>query len=135
MRSSIRIVLVTIFALLATGLQAKDGKERIYAFAVGTSFNDSTAYISSIMEIPDATTEKKTHFLSNRQEYSRQFKSFLDGCYRKPHTCAVFFSTKKSALEKKYLKLRNRYRNLKEYRLTELPAGDFSFRAAEACQE
>lgn len=123
------VLLLLLFLASATAMQAKDKKAKdVYAFATGTCLNDSVVYISAIAQLDSATVNAKTKFLQDRQLYSYQFKMFLDKAYSKSHTCAVFFSENKNALEKKYIKLRRRYNKEKTTRFVEVPADQFTFK-------
>lgn len=123
-------ILFLALSFFATStLQAKEKKENgVYAFAVGSCLNDTVVYISAISPLDSATVNHKTNFLQDRQLYSYQFKMFLDLTYSKSHTCSVFYSTKKEALEKKYVKIRHRYnKKEKDVRFVEVPADQFKF--------
>lgn len=129
MRTFIRIALLALFGTFVTSnIQAKGNEKQVYAFAFGTCFNDSIVYFSAISQIPDGQLEAKTKFLYNRLAYSNQFKHYLDSQNGQPHTCAIFFSTKKEKLQKKYAKLCLKYGKDKQKRLTEVTASDFEFR-------
>lgn len=128
MKTILRFALVTLFStLVASNIQAQNKEKQIYAFAFGTCFNDSVVYLSAISPIPNATIESKTKFLNNRLAYSNQFKYYLDSKNSQPHTCALFFSTKKEKLQKKYAKMRQKYNKNKQKQLTELTTADFEF--------
>ena len=96
-------------------------------FAYGTSFNDSTIYLSTVEVVKNATLEQKTNFLINRLSYSNAFKQFLDVKYSGIHTTAVFFNVKREKLEKMYLKIRRNTQKSRTMRLVEVPASDFRF--------
>ena len=120
-----------LFALVAlcTALQvsARDSQQSIYMFAYGTSFNDSTIYLSTVEVVKNATLEQKTNFLNNRLSYSNAFKQFLDVKYSGIHTTAVFFNVKREKLEKMYLKIRRNTQKSRAMRLVEVPTSDFRF--------
>lgn len=120
-----------LFALVAlcAALQvsARDRQQSIYMFAYGTSFNDSTIYLSTVEVVKNATLEQKTNFLNNRLSYSNAFKQFLDVKYSGIHTTAVFFNVKREKLEKMYLKIRRNTQKSRAMRLVEVPTSDFRF--------
>ena len=121
-------ILFALVALCATlQVSARDRHQSIYMFAYGTSFNDSTTYLSTVEVVKDATLEQKTNFLNNRLSYSNAFKQFLDVKYRGIHTTAVFFNVKREKLEKMYLKIRRNTQKSRTMRLVEVPASDFRF--------
>ena len=121
-------ILFALVALCATlQVSARDRQQSIYMFAYGTSFNDSTIYLSTVEVVKDATLEQKTNFLNNRLSYSNAFKQFLDVKYSGIHTTAVFFNVKREKLEKMYLKIRRNAQKSRTMRLVEVPASDFRF--------
>jgi len=130
MKPTITFILLILLALASTTpLQAKEKPANgVYAFAIGTCLSDSIVYISAITPLDSATINSKTKFLQDRKRYSNQFKMYLDLAYGKSHTCALFFSTKKDALEKKYVKIRHRYnKKEKDVLFIEIPADQFKF--------
>lgn len=121
-------ILFALVALCATlQVSARDRQQSIYMFAYGTSFNDSTIYLSTVEVVKNATLEQKTNFLNNRLSYSNAFKQFLDVKYSGIHTTAVFFNVKREKLEKMYLKIRRNTQKSRTMRLVEVPASDFRF--------
>ena len=104
-------------------------KQTVYIFGVGSAFGDSIIYFTDIQEIQDYKLIEKG-FLNYRSIYSYDLKNYLENAMNKPHrVCAVFFSEKKSKIEKKYEKLKNRYQkeNGKSFHL--LTSEQFSFKA------
>lgn len=126
------ILLVTISICQA---QAKGKKDKtIYAFAYGTCFNDSTVYLSSIDRLTNAEIDSKTNFLTNRDNLANTLKTYLDNKYKEPHTCTLFYATKRDALEKKYVKIRHNTAKDKHLRLVEIPVTDFKLAQANTEQ-
>lgn len=122
-----RILFALVALCAALQVSARDRQQSIYMFAYGTSFNDSTIYISTVEVVKNATLEQKTNFLNNRLSYSNAFKQFLDVKYSGIHTTAVFFNVKREKLEKMYLKIRRNTQKSRTMRLVEVPASDFRF--------
>lgn len=122
-----RILFVLVALCAALQVSARDRQQSIYMFAYGTSFNDSTIYLSTVEVVKNATLEQKTNFLNNRLSYSNAFKQFLDVKYSGIHTTAVFFNVKREKLEKMYLKIRRNTQKSRTMRLVEVPASDFRF--------
>lgn len=104
-------------------------QKTVYAFGFGTSFNDSTVYLSAIQILPEAQIQKKTGFLENRASYTLQMKRYLESNYVGHETCVLFFSTKKEKLEKKYIKVRRQAQRNKQQTVRELPSEEFRFSA------
>lgn len=122
-----RILFALVVLCAALQVSARDRQQSIYMFAYGTSFNDSTIYLSTVEVVKNATLEQKTNFLNNRLSYSNAFKQFLDVKYSGIHTTAVFFNVKREKLEKMYLKIRRNTQKSRTMRLVEVPASDFRF--------
>ena len=126
-RPLMRILFALVALCAALQVSARDRQQSIYMFAYGTSFNDSTIYLSTVEVVKNATLEQKTNFLNNRLSYSNAFKQFLDVKYSGIHTTAVFFDVKREKLEKMYLKIRRNTQKSRTMRLVEVPASDFRF--------
>lgn len=122
-----RILFALVALCAALQVSARDRQQSIYMFAYGTSFNDSTIYLSTVEVVKNATLEQKTNFLNNRLSYSNAFKQFLDVKYSGIHTTAVFFNVKREKLEKMYLKIRRNTQKSRAMRLVEVSASDFRF--------
>lgn len=122
-----RILFALVALCAALQVSARDRQQSIYMFAYGTSFNDSTIYLSTVEVVKNATLEQKTNFLNNRLSYSNAFKQFLDVKYSGIHTTAVFFNVKREKLEKMYLKIKRNTQKGRTMRLVEVPASDFRF--------
>lgn len=122
-----RILFALVALCAALQVSARDRQQSIYMFAYGTSFNDSTIYLSTVEVVKNTTLEQKTNFLNNRLSYSNAFKQFLDVKYSGIHTTAVFFNVKREKLEKMYLKIRRNTQKSRTMRLVEVPASDFRF--------
>lgn len=122
-----RILFALVALCAALQVSARNRQQSIYMFAYGTSFNDSTIYLSTVEVVKNATLEQKTNFLNNRLSYSNAFKQFLDVKYSGIHTTAVFFNVKREKLEKMYLKIRRNTQKGRTMRLVEVPASDFRF--------
>lgn len=122
-----RILFALVALCAALQVSARNRQQSIYMFAYGTSFNDSTIYLSTVEVVKNATLEQKTNFLNNRLSYSNAFKQFLDVKYSGIHTTAVFFNVKREKLEKMYLKIRRNTQKSRTMRLVEVPASDFRF--------
>uniref|UniRef100_UPI003FEEAD6A hypothetical protein n=1 Tax=Alloprevotella sp. TaxID=1872471 RepID=UPI003FEEAD6A len=126
-RPLMRILFALVALCAALQVSARDRQQSIYMFAYGTSFNDSTIYLSTVEVVKNATLEQKTNFLNNRLSYSNAFKQFLDVKYSGIHTTAVFFNVKREKLEKMYLKIRRNTQKSRAMRLVEVSTSDFRF--------
>ena len=95
----------------AKGGKKKEAKKKIqtevYVFGVSLSFTDSVAYFTEIQHIDGAIIEDK--MLPNRHLYSYELKDYMSYEEGKPgRTSFIYFSDKRSKLEKKELKVRKR---------------------------
>lgn len=124
-----RLSLLLFAASLTLSVAAqKDEKvfTGIHVFGIGTSFNDSTVYISTPQFMADATLQKKTGFMENRAKYAFQMKTYLEANYSPNETCAIFFAKTHKKLEKKYQKVRRRFLK-RGVRIVEIPDNEFTF--------
>ena len=100
-----RLLIALVVALVVSApCRAKgDGQEGVYMFGVGAAFGDSIVYFTDIQFV-EGKDMVKNGFLTNRNMYSYQLENYLEEAKNLPHrTCTVFFSKKKSKIEKKYL--------------------------------
>lgn len=105
--------------------------QTVYIFGVAASFGDTIMHFTEIQEIQGAGLVRKG-FLEGRSLYSYQLKSYLENSKNLPNrTCTVFFSEKKSKLEKQYAKLKQRYQASKNLACHTLDAKTFSFEKYE----
>lgn len=123
--------LLSLLLFLPLTLSAQKAADGLYMFGVGTSFNDSTIYLTAIQLVPGARLNPKTDFLENRVRYSNQLKAYLEMNFVGFETCTVFFADTKKEIEQKYIKLRRRYQKTKNRYLLELPSDVFSFQQVE----
>lgn len=106
-------------------------KQTIYMFGVGAAFGDTTVCFTNIQTIEGEGLVNKG-FLKARNMYSMQFKNYLENAENLPHrTCAIYFSTKKNKLEKKYSKLKARYMEDKDKATRTIDSSKFSFKLHE----
>ena len=91
-------------------LQAKnDEKKEVYMFGVSFSLTDSVVYVTEIMHVDGAQIDERTGFLLHRNYYSTELKDYMNLQEDMPgRTSVVFYSDKRSKLEKKEAKLKKR---------------------------
>ena len=116
MKRVLFIILCSLFiseALWAQGTPATAAKARrqqMYMFGVAASMRDSVAYITDLQNIEAYVYANG--FLADRSLYSLQLNNFMVGKKNSENmTCAVFFSKSKSKAEKKFQKVRKKYRD------------------------
>ena len=95
---------------------AKDGKKKeakkkikteVYVWGVSISFSDSVAYFTEIQHIEGAIIEDK--LLPNRHLYAYELKDYMSYEENMPgRTSFIYFSDKRSKLEKKEQKVKKR---------------------------
>ena len=114
MKKSLLILLIFLSAACSTvsakGDKDKDKKEEtVYLFGASFSLSDSVVYFTEIMPVDGAQLDKKTEFLLHRQYYAYVLKDYMNFQENMPgRTSAVYFSTKRSKLEKTEAKLRKK---------------------------
>ena len=85
----------------------KNSDEGVYVWGVSLSFPDSVVYFTEIQYIDGVVIEDK--FLPNRHMYSYELKDYMSFEEGKPgRTSVIFFSTKRSKLERKESKVKKR---------------------------
>lgn len=107
---------------------------KMYVFGVATSFNDSTAYFTSIQELDSAVMVGKTGLIANKQDYSYQLKNYLNGQGLSHRTCVTYNDSKLKSIEKKYAKLRQRLTKRGSYIIKDIDAGGFRYERVSAAQ-
>ena len=111
---------------------APSERDVVYIFGVGTNFNDSTVYVTTVQPIPYLRVTKKYKFLPYRADFSEQLKDYLCEHYKLSHeTTCVFYSTKHSTLQKRLNKLKRRYLNMGTNRLVVVTQEEFRFEKPE----
>ena len=109
MKKTISILFVALFAV-ASAVQAKGDEEKpVYLFGASFSFSDSVVYFTEIMPVEGAKLDKKTKFLLHRQYYAYELKDYMNFQENMPgRTSVIYFSDKRSKLEKQEAKIRKR---------------------------
>ena len=111
-----RLVAVILLSVVAVGtLQAKRVQvPKVYMFGFAASFTDTIVHFTNVQELDTVWMESKNRFLLGRDLYSRQLRDFLNTQQKQSRTCVVFYDTKRSKLEKKYLKMKRLYTQSKD---------------------
>ena len=131
MNKFIKIALILICAIVSVNGNAANKKSDIYAFGFSASFNDSIVYFTDIQLIPNATLERKSHFLENRDGYSKQLSDYLASNGLPTRICTIIFGNKQKNVEKAFTKLRKKYAKHGLYDIKYVGASDFSFKTIE----
>lgn len=124
-------LVIALMAASTTQVQAQDVKvPHVYMFGFVASFNDSTVYFTNIQQVDSAWVTKKKHFLSGRNQYSYQLRDFFSQQRNMPNrTCVVIANTNRKKVEKKYIKMKNKYlvKSKKPYDVRNIAEADFKF--------
>lgn len=100
----------------------------VYLYGVAINFNDSTVYLTDVQRL-DSIIIHSDGALQNYASYSMQLKVYLEGTLDEmTQTCAVIYSEKKKAIEKRYLKTRKRYQENKSKTLKQIGTDAFVFK-------
>ena len=125
-------------ALMAAGtmkVQAQDVKvPQAYMFGFVASFNDSTVYFTNIQQVDNAWVTKKKQFLAGRNQYSIQLREYFANQRNMPNrTCVVIANVDRKKLEKKYIKMKNKYlvKSKKPYDVRNISESDFKFETVD----
>ena len=85
------------------------GRNQVYMAGVSASFKDSLVYFTDV-QLVDSVELDKNKLLPERQQYSHQLRTYLEGVTGISHrTCFVYFNTNKEKLEKDIKKLKEKY--------------------------
>ena len=98
-------------AVSAKNDKKKEAKKKVvtdvYVWGVSLSFSDSIVYFTEIQHVDGAVIEDK--FLSNRHMYSYELKDYMSFEEGMPgRTSFIYFSDKRSELEKKEQKVKKK---------------------------
>lgn len=115
---------------LAAQAAAKPKPQRVYMFGFAVSLSDSAAYMTDLQGV-DAYV-MPNGFLADRALYSLQLNNYMVGTLRRENmTCAIFFDKKKAKAEKRFQRLRRKYRENPAVTLTSLGVDAFRFEPEE----
>ncbi len=110
MNKWIYVALMGVMAWMGfSSIEAKSNVQKVYVFGFAASFNDSTVYFTDIQEIDSAWVDTKTDFLLAREQYSYQLREYLANHFEPNRTCITTFALDRKKIEKKYVKMKNRY--------------------------
>lgn len=102
--------------------------KHVYLYGVAINFNDSTVYLTDVQHL-DSVIIHSDGAIQNYASYSMQLKVYIEGTLDETtQTCAVIYSEKKKALEKRYLKTRKRYQENKNKILKHIGTDAFVFK-------
>lgn len=130
---------IVLMAAGATNVQAQNIKvPHAYMFGFVASFNDSTVYFTDIQQVDSVWVTKKKKMLAGRNNYSYQLREFFAQKRNMPNrTCVVVANTNRKKVEKKYIKMKNKYlvKSKKPYDVRNIADSDFKFSAVDMSNE
>ena len=130
---------IALMAFGSNNVSAQDVKvPHAYMFGFVASFNDSTVYFPNIQKVDSVWVTKKKQMLSGRNQYAYQLRDFFTQKRNMPNrTCVVMANVDRKKLEKKYIKMKNKYlvKSKKPYDVRNVAESDFKFEAVEVVVE
>ena len=128
-------IAIALMVFGSSNLSAQNVKvPHTYMFGFVASFNDSTVYFTNIQKIDSVWVSKKKQFLAGRNQYSFQLRNFFTEKRNLPNrTCVVIANLDRKKLEKKYIKMKNKYlvKSKKPYDVRNIAESDFKFEAVD----
>lgn len=126
---------IAMMAAGTTNVQAQNVKvPQAYMFGFVASFNDSTVYFTNIQKVDSVWVTKKKKMLAGRNNYSYQLREYFAQQRNLPNrTCVVIANTDRKKVEKKFVKMKNKYlvKSKKPYDVRNIADSDFKFTAVD----
>ena len=126
---------IALMAFGSSNVSAQNVKvPQAYMFGFVASFNDSTVYFTNIQKVDSVWVTKKKHMLAGRSQYAYQLREFFTQKRNMPNrTCVVMANVDRKKLEKKYIKMKNKYlvKSKKPYDVRNVADTDFKFEAVD----
>lgn len=130
---------IVLMAAGTANVQAQNVKvPHAYMFGFVASFNDSTVYFTNIQKVDSVWVTKKKKMLAGRHNYSYQLREFFANQRNLPNrTCVVVANVDRKKVEKKYIKMKNKYlvKSKKPYDVRNIADSDFKFSAVDMSNE
>lgn len=121
---------VTVLSFATANASGKGEVVFLYGFA--TTLVDSTVYITEIQRLDSAELAPKNKFLVGRADYSNQLASYLASQGVAPTTCITSFGVNQHEVEKRYVKLRQRYLKDHRWNIQYVKTSDFNYQAVRS---
>ena len=126
---------IALMAFGSSNVSAQNVKvPQAYMFGFVASFNDSTVYFTNIQKVDSVWVTKKKQMLAGRSQYAYQLREFFTQKRNMPNrTCVVMANVDRKKLEKKYIKMKNKYlvKSKKPYDVRNVADTDFKFEAVD----
>lgn len=129
MMRTLKTILLLAILCCSFGLRAeKQPKmQTVYVFGISASFTDSVAFLTDVMRV-DSAYILPNGFLFDRTLYSLQLENYVLGtCHVENSTNAIFFSTRKKDIDKKYDKVNRMYQRSENLALIYVGEDEFRF--------
>ena len=130
---------IALMAFGSSNVSAQNVKvPQAYMFGFVASFNDSTVYFTNIQKVDSVWVTKKKQMLAGRSQYAYQLREFFTQKRNMPNrTCVVMANVDRKKLEKKYIKMKNKYlvKSKKPYDVRNIADTDFKFEPVEVVNE
>lgn len=107
---------------------------RVYMFGFSASFTDSLVYFTNVQAVDSAWMETSKNFLLGRDNYSYQLRDYFTNEQKQPNrTCIVVFSENRKKVEKKLLKMKQKYtvKAKGKYDVRTVADTDFKFKSVD----
>lgn len=124
-------------AIMVLGMWSADASaknkfvDKIYAFGIAASFNDSVVYFTDIQQVDSVWMDNKTKFLADRSSYSYQLRDYLAQKGEEHRTCIFVYAMEVKDITKKYLSIKHKYMKDGNFDIKALDSIDFSFKAVK----
>lgn len=128
-------ICLPLSALAKKKEKAEDNQPKpVYIFGFATTFDSDVIYLTEIQQL-DSAFIMKSGFLYSRDSYSYQLNGQMKKLGEEHAYNAIFFSHNRDKLEKRYVKLKNKYlkpkknkkKEARAYTVNYLTAADFQF--------
>ena len=83
--------------------------ENTYIYGIAFSPTDSVVYMTDIRMLENVTINKKTNFLSSRNEYATQMKKYMESEGITDYICATVYKPTYNQIYKDYTILKKQY--------------------------
>lgn len=101
------LTFLLFLAVFSGSAQAKGDKDVVYIFGASISVTDSTVYFTEIQKLEGVKLDKKK--LPHRQYYAYELKDYMSFKENlSGRTSVIYFSKRRSELEKKEMKIKER---------------------------
>ena len=104
------LALALVFMVCSAFTMKKGDDKPVYVFGIAASFSDTVVYYTPV-QLVDSVVLDRHGFLPRRELYSYQLKNYVEYSLGKPnYTCMIYFSEKKTKLEREASKIIDKYR-------------------------